>query len=117
VLYFSLVLSGVLLLITNLIAWKAEHPVPTVLATAALFFLVSLGLCQIVLPPILLQAALLGTIVSVWGWRRWRRSVFFSLSCAATLLVYGVFGAVAFQETRQLQKGAVTPFPEIMQPF
>jgi len=94
-----------LLLITNLlIAWKAEHPVATVLTISALFFLASLGLCQIILPPILLQAALLGAIVSVWGWRRWRRSLFFSLSCAATLLVYGVFGAVAFQETRQLQQ-------------
>jgi len=105
VLYISLVASGVLLLITNLlIAWKAEHPVATVLTISALFFLASLGLCQIILPPILLQAALLGAIVSVWGWRRWRRPVFFSLSCAATLLVYGVFGAVAFQETTQLQR-------------
>jgi hypothetical protein len=104
VLYFSLVLSGVLLLITNLIAWKAEYPVATVLVTSALFFLASFGLLGIRLPPILFQATLLGAIVSVWGLRRWRRSVFLALSCAATLLVYGAFGAVAFQETRQLQR-------------
>jgi len=104
VLYISLVASGVLLLITNLIVWKTDRPVPTVLVTSALFFLASLGLCQIVLPPALLQAALLGAIVSVWGWRRWRRSVFVALSCAATLFSYSVFGAVAFQETRQLQQ-------------
>jgi hypothetical protein len=101
VLYFSLVLSGVLLLIINLIAWKAKHPVIPVLA--ALFFLASLGLFCIELPSVLLQAVLLAAIVSIWGWRRWRRSVFLPLSCAATLFVYGVFGAVAFQETRQLQ--------------
>ena len=56
------------------------------------------------LPPILLQAALICAIVSIWGWRRWRRSVFLLLSCAATLFAYGVFGAVAFQETKQLQQ-------------
>ena len=104
-LYFSLVASGVLLLITNLlIAWKVEHPVPTVLTLSAFFFLGALGLCGIGLPPVLLQAALLGAIVSVWGWRRWRRSVFVALSCAATLFSYSVFGAIAFQETMQLQQ-------------
>jgi hypothetical protein len=103
VLYISLVLSAVLLLLTNLITWKAEHPVLPVLAASAFFFLASFGLCGIGLPPVLLQAALLGAVVSVWGMRHWRRWVFFPLSFTATLLAYGVFGAVVFQETRRLQ--------------
>jgi hypothetical protein len=102
--YISLVLSGVLLLITNLIAFGAERPVPKMLAISAFFFLPSLGLCGVGLPPIVLQATLLGVIASVWGWRRWRRSVFLSLSCAATLLVYGVLGVVAFRETTRVQR-------------
>jgi hypothetical protein len=101
--YISLVVSGALLLIANLTAYGAERPVPKMLAIFAFFFLASLGLCGVGLPPLVLQASLLGVIASVWGWRRWRRSVFFSLSCAATLLVYGVLGVVAFRETTRVQ--------------
>jgi hypothetical protein len=104
VLYISLVVSAVLLLITNLIVKSAERPVPFVLMNAALFFLAALGLCLIVIPPVLLQAALICAVVSIWGWRRWRRSVFLLLSAAATVFAYGFFGVVAFQETKQLQQ-------------
>jgi hypothetical protein len=105
VLYFSLVASGVLLLIVNLIAWKSPRPLAPMLAATALFFLASLlGMCGIALPTLVLQAVLLAALVVVWGARHWRRWLFFPLSCAATLLAYSVFGAIAFQETRQLQQ-------------
>jgi hypothetical protein len=103
-LYLSLIASVVFLLITNFIIWKSEQPAAKVLGTSFVFALVSLGLCMVMLPPVLLQAILLGMIVSVWGLRRWRPSVFLKLSCTATLLVYGVLSVLAWQETVRMQR-------------
>ena len=101
-LYFALIVSAVLLLVVNLIAWIAEHPRWTIGGASFIFGGASVGFLCITLPPVLFQAILIGGIVAAWGARRWRPAVFLLLSCTATLLVYGVTGYLAFRQTRQL---------------
>jgi len=103
VLYFALVISAILLLLVNLIARKAEHPVAPILATAFLIGLASAMIC-IFLPPVVLQAALVCVVALIWGMSHYRPWFFHVFSCTATLVVFGVLGYFAFQETRHLQQ-------------
>jgi hypothetical protein len=102
-LYIALVVSAILLFVVNLIARKAEHPVAPILATAFLIGLVSAMIC-IFLPPVILQAALMCIAASIWGATVYRPWFFHLLSCAATLVAFGVPGYFAFRETRHLQE-------------
>jgi hypothetical protein len=102
-LYIALVASAILLLVVNLIAWKAEHPVAPILATAFLIGLASTMIC-IFLPPVILQAALMCIVASIWGATVYRPWFFHLLSCAATLVAFGVPGYFALRETRNLQE-------------
>lgn len=103
-LYLALVVSAILLLVVNLIAWRAKHPVGPILTTAFLIGLGSAGFCMIILPPLMLQAGLVCLVALAWGVSHYRPWFFHVLSCAATLVVFGVFGYFAFQETRHLQE-------------
>ncbi len=51
-LYLSLIVSGVFLLITNVFASKSKKPVTEILVTSTLFALGGLGLCMVMLPPV-----------------------------------------------------------------
>jgi hypothetical protein len=104
VLYLALVVSAALLLVVNLIAWKAEHPRSLIAGASILFGGASLGFLCVMVPPVLFQAILMGGVVAVWGAKRWRPAVFLMLSCTGTLLVYGVLGYFAYRQTIQLQQ-------------
>jgi hypothetical protein len=105
VLYIALVVSAILLLAVNLIAWTAKHPVMPILGTAFLFLLLSFFAGMgIFLPPAALQAALLCVVALIWGASHYRPRFFLTLSCVATLIAFGVPGFFAIQETRHLQE-------------
>ncbi len=103
-LYVALVVSAILLLVVNLIAWRAKHPVRPILASAFLTGLVSTVNCIVLLPPVLLQALLMCIAASIWGSSRRGPQYFLTLSCAATLVAFAIPGYFAFQQTRHLQQ-------------
>ena len=105
-LYSSLVLSAILLLVVNLIAWRGRHPVRSILTTTAVFgMVIGFGLAAVMfLPPVVLQAALLCAVALIWGASRGRPQLFLVLSCAATLVAFGIPGYFAFRGTRHLQE-------------
>ncbi len=103
-LYFSLIVSSVFLILANLLVWKAKQPLSQIMAISIVVALFSFCSGLIFLPPLLLQAILLGVLVSVWTFRHWRRRTFALLSCAVTLAVYGVLSVIAFQDTMHLQR-------------
>jgi hypothetical protein len=104
-LYTSLVVSAILLLIANLFACRAEHPVRPIRATALLFLIgLAPAVMCVFLPPVILQAALLSIVFLILWAARWGTPrAFFLLSCAATLIAYALPGFFAFQDTRDLQ--------------
>jgi len=103
-LYSALVVSAILLLLVNLIAWSAKHPVRPILTLAFLIGLASTGNCIISLPPVALQAILVCAVALIWGASRYRPQFFLVFSCAATLVAFSVPGYFAFRETRHLQE-------------
>lgn len=102
-LFFALIVAAICLLVVNLIAWKAKHPVGPIVGTACLF-LFSGFFCMMFLPPVVLQAALVCAVALIWGASSYRPRFFLVLSCAATLIAFAVPGYFALRETRDLQK-------------
>lgn len=104
-LIFALVVSTILLLAVNGIAWRAKHPVLPIVGTALGFLVLSFFCAGLAfLPPVALQAALMGVVALIWGTTQYRPPFFLALSCAATLVAFSVPGYFAVQETRQLQE-------------
>lgn len=66
-LYIALVVSAILLLVVNLIAWKAERPVGLILTSTVVTGFMSLGVCLVMLPPVLYQAILVCVAALIWG--------------------------------------------------
>lgn len=103
-LYISLIVSSIVLLLTNVFAWKSTRPLPKILKTSIAVGLGSLGPCMILLPPVLVQSLSLVVIVLVWNFCHWHRRTFTLLSSGTTLMVYAVLGFLAFQDMRHLQQ-------------
>lgn len=103
-LYIALVVSAIVLLVVNLIAWKAKHPVGMIVAKALAIGLAATGVCLVLLPPVLLQAVLVCIAALIWGASRRGPRYFLMLSCAATLAAFAVPGYFALQQTRHLQE-------------
>lgn len=103
-LFIALVVSAVLLLVVNLIAWNAKHPVAPILATVFWIGLTSAGICLFVLPPVFLQAVLVCVAALIWGVSRARPRLFLMLSCIATVVAFGIPGYFAYRQTRHLQE-------------
>lgn len=103
-LYIALVVSAILLLAANLIAWKAKRPVGMIVAKSLAIGLAATGVCLVMLPPVLLQAVLVCIAALVWGASRRGPQYFLTLSCAATLVAFAIPGYFAFQQTRHLQE-------------
>jgi hypothetical protein len=102
--YFALVVSAILFLVSNLIAWRAKHPVAPILGVALLTGLASAGICMIVLPPVVLQAPLVCVVALIWGASRARLRFFLTLSSVAALVSFGIPGYFALRQTRHLQE-------------
>jgi hypothetical protein len=103
-LYLALIVSAILLLVVNLIAYKAEHPRSLIGGVSIILGGACVGFLCVVLPPVIFQAIGVGGIVAAWGGRRWRPAVFLLLSFGATFLVYGILGYLAYRQTRELQQ-------------
>lgn len=103
-LYISLVVSAILLLEVNLIASRAKRPVGLIIANASAFGLASIGVCLVMLPPVLLQAVLVCVTAWFWGASHGKPRHFLALSCAATVVAFAIPGYFAFQQTRHLQE-------------
>jgi hypothetical protein len=100
-LILSLILSGLLLLITNLIARNSRH-------AGGLIVLVSLGFLlgpPLFLgfgsPAVVLQALMLGAAAIVWRGIGSGPSLFYGLSFASALLAYAVAGGLAWRNQRE----------------
>ena len=98
-LFISMILSALMLLAANRIVRRARYPVAK---TVGLSLAVVLGpfFLMCILPPVAIQGLLLA--LAVIGWRASRRgpSFFPRLSCAATLVAYGIAGWMAWQSER-----------------
>jgi hypothetical protein len=103
-LYVALVVSAILLLVVNLIAWKAKRPVGMIVAKSLAIGLAATGVCLVMLPPVLLQAVLVCIAALIWRARRRGPQYFLTLSCAATVVAFAIPGYFAFQQTRHLQQ-------------
>lgn len=103
-LYFSLVVSGILLLMVNLIAWRAERPVGMILAKAVAIGLASTGVCLFMLPPVMLQAVLVCIAALVWGASHGKPRHFLALSCVATVVAFAIPGYFAYRQTKHLHE-------------
>lgn len=103
-LYLALVVSAILLLVVNAIAWRAERPVGLILAHAVAIGLAATGVCLFMLPPVLLQAVLVCIVALLWGARHGKPRHFLALSCAATLVAFAIPGYFAYRQTRHLQE-------------
>jgi hypothetical protein len=100
-LVISLFLSLILLLVANVAIRRSRRPlVPVLLATAAL----AIGPCLafIVLPVLVWQALLLLIAVGVAQGSGWRPARFTQISCAVTLLAYGVAAGFAWHQASRL---------------
>jgi hypothetical protein len=106
----SLIVSGLMLLAANWIVFRARKPVGKLvtlilgLALAPIFVL-------FVSPPVMLQGLLFALVVIVWRASKCGPSLFGSLSCAATLVAYGVAGRIAWQsQTEYARLRAIYPY-------
>ena len=92
-LYFSLIATGLLLLLANGIAAYARHPIVATLCGGVALFVVP---CSLEYPAAAIQAILLCCAAA--DWRRARRSVsFLRLSCIATLAAHGLAGILVLE--------------------
>jgi hypothetical protein len=99
-LYMSLLVSAFLFLVANLIVFRARKPVgKTVGFCAALALGPFFMMC--VLPPVAIQGLLLALAVVGWWISRRGPLLFLRLSCAATLVAYGIAGRIAWQDLRE----------------
>lgn len=103
-LYVSLVVSAILLLVVNLIAWRAERPVGMIIAKTIAIGLASSGVCLVMLPPVLLQAILVCVAALLWGASHRKPRFFLALSCAATVFAFAIPGFFAYRQTKHLQE-------------
>ena len=90
-LYIVLVISGILLVVANLIVFRAREPVGK---TASLCLAVALGpfFVSCVLPMVAFQGLLLALSVIVWKNSGRGPSYFLRLSCVATLIAFVMAG-------------------------
>lgn len=103
-LYIALVVSAILLLVVNLIAWRAERPIVLIFTSAfAISILPSVG-GLMMLHAVMLQAILVCIAAWIWRARRGKPRHFLVFSCIATLIAFAIPGYFAYRQTRHLQE-------------
>ncbi len=99
-LYISLILSAVLLLISNHAARRGRHAAGVIMGWSAIFLVVPFFM-MCLLPAVGIQALLLGVVAMIWHASGRGPSSFLKLSCGATLVAYGIAGIFVFQSERE----------------
>jgi len=95
-LYFSLIATGLLLLLANGIAAYARHPIVATLCGGVALFVVP---CSLMYPAAAIQAILLCCAAADWRSAR-RPASFLKLSCVATLAAHGLAGIIVLDIER-----------------
>jgi hypothetical protein len=101
-LYFSLVLSLILLSIAWWAVRRSKHPVLTTAVAGAAITVVPAILVMALFNAVALQALLLSITAFVWSVPRRRSWPFLPLACAVTVAAYGIDGWVAFRDYSRL---------------
>jgi hypothetical protein len=98
-LFISLILSALLLLVTNWLAGRGRHAGTTIVCSS-LAFMVGPFFLMCVLPAVALQALLLCGATIVWRATHRGPSFFLPLSCGATLVAYSLSGMMVLESER-----------------
>src|SRR5262249_48567184 len=100
---FSVIVSLILLLITNWVVRRSKNPtVYTALWASILAFGPVAGSCF--MPVVALQSLLLVLAVIIWGTNHWQPRSFMLISTSLTAAAYGIVSWVAIRECSRLRE-------------
>jgi hypothetical protein len=103
-LYFALSASAIFLIVAILALFSTDKPYGRVLAVCGIGTVASMGLCAVLLPPVMIQGLgmILAAILSLSGLRR--RWAFVPLALIATCIAYGIAARNAVEYERRLKE-------------